>query len=373
MTSRASASLGFALAALVSALAGGCAAPGEPTARHPVVPVPVADLGARQVGSEIVLTFTLPARSTDGEALAERPSIEIYRAELAPGAAVDRKTPWSLTFTIPPERVEAYLKNDRAEFHDPLASEVLAGPAGSHLAYLVRTRAARARASGDSNVAVLRTYPPPGAPGNVRTDVTESAIAIRWNETGTPQGAAFIGYHVYRARLEPAQADAAPDASPVNAKSSPELLGNTTSPEYQDTHFEFGATYAYTIRSVAEFGTDVVESADSVPENVTPRDIFPPAAPMGLEAAIVPATPQGSPYVELSWAISAEPDLGGYRVYRGDREDAAGERLNSELLPSPAFRDMSVVPGVRYFYRVSAVDRSGNESPMSSAVPTQVP
>ena len=372
MTSRASASLGFALAAWMSAFAAGCAAPGEPTARHPVVPAPVADLAARQVGSEIVLTFTLPARSTDGEALAERPSIEIYRAELAPGAAVDRKTPWSLTFTIPPERVEVYLKNNRAEFHDPLASEVLAGPAGSHLAYLVRARAARARASAESNVVVLLTYPPPAAPGNVRANVAESAITIRWDESGAPPGAQFIGYHVYRARVEPAQAGAAPDASPVKAKSPQELLGATTSPEYQDSHFEFGATYAYAVRSVAEFGADVVESADSVPESVTPRDIFPPAAPMGLEAAIVPATPQGGAYVELSWAISAEPDLGGYRVYRSDREDAAGERLNGEMLPSPAFRDMSVVQGVRYFYRVSAVDRSGNESLMSSAVPAEV-
>ena len=54
---------------------------------------------------------------------------------------------------------------------------------------------------------------------------------------------------------------------------------------------------------------------------VTPRDVFPPAAPVGLEAAIVPATPQGAAYVELSWAISPEPDLAGYRVYRSDRED----------------------------------------------------
>jgi hypothetical protein len=371
--SRASASVVLALSVLAAALVCGCASPGEPTARHPVVPAPVSDLAAHQVGSEVVLAFTLPTRSTDKEALAERPSIEVYRTALAPGAVSDRKSPWGLTYTIPPERVDSYVKNNHAEFHDPLAAASLAGASGSPLAYMVRTRAARARASDDSNILTVRIYPPPMAPVDVRTAVTESAIAISWSETGAPPGATFGGYHVYRAQLESAQEGAAPDASQAKLKSPPEMLGSSIAPEYQDLHFEFGQTYLYTVRSVAAYGTDLVESADSVPASVTARDVFPPAAPLGLESAIVPATPQGGSYVELSWGISPEPDLAGYRVYRSDREDTAGERRNSELLPSPAFRDISVVPGGRYFYRVSAVDRSGNESPMSSVVPAEVP
>ncbi len=370
---RASASIVFAFAAWMCVFAAGCAAPGDPTARHPVVPVAVADLSARQVGVETVLAFTLPARSTDGEALAERPSVEVYRAAPPTGAAVATKTSWALAFAVPPERVDAYVRNNRFEFHDPLAPATLGAAPGPPLIYMVRTRAVRARASGDSNVVTLRIYPPPMTPGDVRTQVTESAIAIHWSETGAPAGATFVGYHVYRALAEPGQPSAAPDASQTKLKSPPELLGAPASGEYQDSHFEFGQTYVYTVRSVAAFGADLLESADSLPASVTPRDIFPPAAPVGLEAAVVPATPQGASYVELSWAISAEPDLAGYRVYRSGREDATGERLNTELLPSPAFRDMSVMPGEQYFYRVSAVDRSGNESPMSFAISAQVP
>jgi hypothetical protein len=369
---RASASIVLAFCVWLSALVAGCASPGEPTARHPVVPAPIADLDARQVGSEIVLTFTLPTRSTDREALAERPSIEMFRAELAPGTTGDKKTPWRLVYTIPSERVDAYVKNNRIEFRDPLAPASLARTPGSPLAYMVRTRAVRARASDDSNILTLRIFPPPMAPGAVRTAVTESAIAVSWSETGPPPGAAFSGYRVYRAQMESGQEGATQDASQAKLKSPPELLGSSTSPDYRDLHFEFGETYLYTVRSVAAFGTDLVESADSVSAMVTPRDVFPPAAPLGLEAAIVPATPQGGSYVELSWGISPEPDLAGYRVYRSDREDTTGERLNNELLPSPAFRDISVVSGGRYFYRVSAVDRAGNESPMSSVVPAEV-
>jgi fibronectin type 3 domain-containing protein len=88
---------------------------------------------------------------------------------------------------------------------------------------------------------------------------------------------------------------------------------------------------------------------------------------------VVPATPEAPAYVELSWAISPEGDLAGYRVYRGERDDTTGERMNAELLLSPTFRDISVMAGRGYSYRVSAVDRAGNESPLSSAVRAEVP
>ena len=198
----------------------GCAAPGDPTARHPVVPAPVADLSARQVGGEIVLTFTLPARSTDREALAERPSVEVYRAALAPGAAVTAKTAW------------------RAGLHDPagtrgcvcekqsnrVSRSACARRSQPRAWFSPRLHGAHAGGAGralpdDSNILTLRVFPPPAAPGDVRTQVTESAIAIRWSETGAPAGATFAGYRVYRAQLESGQEGAPQDASQAKLKS----------------------------------------------------------------------------------------------------------------------------------------------------------
>jgi bacillopeptidase F len=66
--------------------------------------------------------------------------------------------------------------------------------------------------------------------------------------------------------------------------------------------------------------------------------------------------------IELSWSISLETDLAGYRVYRSEQEGARGQLLNPDLLPTPAFRDTSVQPGHRYWYAVTAVDFAGNES-----------
>jgi hypothetical protein len=359
---------------LACALLAGCAAPGDPTPRHPVIPVAIADLAARQSGSGVVLTFSLPRQSTDRQSLAEPPSIEIYRAALSPGATPDRKTVWRLVFTIPSERVDSYASGGRIEFRDPLAPGDLERAAGSPLAYMVRTRAVKSRASDDSNVFTARIFPAPEAPRDLHVSVTESAIAISWGEplfSGAVPKAA--GYRVYRAEIEPGEEPAPRDLSRVKLKSPVMMQGSSSTPEFNDVHFEFGRAYLYTVRAIAQFGPDAVESADSSPAVVTPRDIFPPAAPLGLAAAVILATPEAPAHVELSWAISPEGDVAGYRVYRSDRDDTPGEPMNREILLSPAFRDISVLPGRGYFYRVAAVDRAGNESPLSSAVQAEVP
>lgn len=370
---RAAAPLAFLFCFLACALVVGCAAPGEPTPRHPIVPVAVTDLVARQYGNAFSISFALPTRSMDREALAEHPTIEIYRALLPPGGVPDKQTAWRLAYTIPSERVDTYLNQGRIEFRDPLLPDDFSRPAGSLAAYKVRTSAAKTRSSMDSNVETVRIYPPPEVPRDVHTQATESAMVLSWAETVAPPGATSHGYRVYRGVIEAGQENQPQDSSQAKSKGPLELAGSTSSTEFRDEHFEFGATYRYTVRSVAQFGADLVESADSDPAIIAARDTFPPAAPLNLEAAVIPAIGQTPAYIELSWAISSESDLAGYSVYRSDSEETSGERVSTEILPTPTFRDMSVVPGKRYFYRVSALDRAGNESPKSAAVEVDLP
>ena len=95
---------------LLSSMAVGCAAPGEPYERKPPTPVAITDLTALQSGSDVLITFTLPEQGVDNRPLAELPTIEIYRdfftapaaGEPAPRAAA-RPT---LLVTIPAAREE---------------------------------------------------------------------------------------------------------------------------------------------------------------------------------------------------------------------------------------------------------------------------
>lgn len=372
---RAAAPVAFAVGLLACALVAGCAAPGEPVPRHPIVPTPITDLAARQSGNSFDLRFSLPTHSTDREPLSERPSIEIYRVKLPPGAVADKKAPWRLAYTIPSEEVDRYQKNDRVEFHDPLTPDDFAGAGGSKFAYKVRTREVKAQASADSNVITVRAYPPPDAPRDVKADVEENAIEISWAAPATAQNAnPAFSYRVYREELESAPVDASNAERPA-VKAPFALLSETAETRFEDRGFELGRTYVYSIRSVAVYNGESVESdqPQSSMATVTARDVFPPAPPADLEAATIPATGQTAPYVELSWSISTETDLAGYYVYRSEEESLPGDRVTTELLPTPAFRDMSVAPGRRYFYRVSAVDRAGNEGSKSSAAVVDVP
>ena len=370
---RATAQPSLVFSLLMSMLLAGCAAPGDPSPRHPVVPEKITDLTARQYGNAMDLTFTLPTHAVDREALVEPPTIEIYRAALAPGGFPDRKTNWRLAYTIPSERVDSYLAGGRIDFHDLLSTDDFAGAAGLSLAYRIRTRAVKSRASEDSNIVRVNLYPPPDEPRDVRVSVTEPALIVTWADGTVPSGATPRGYRVYRAEIEAGETSAPQDAAKAKLGAPLALEGPSTTNEFRDSHFEFGTAYLYTVRTVAQFGADLVESADSSPVAVTPRDTFPPAAPTGLEVSVIPVTNETPAYVELSWAISPEGDLGGYFVYRSSLEDTQGERISTEILPTPTFRDNSVMPGNRYYYRVSAVDRSGNESPTSSAVQADVP
>ena len=356
------------LASAIFALAG-CGAPGDPRPPQPTVPEAVADLAARQAGDGVVLTFTLPAKSIEGETLLEPPDVEIFRGVQEAGEA-----PPPLIYTIPGALVETYLSEGRFRFVDPLKPEQRPRD-GSLLVYMVRTRASKRRASADSNVVAVRVLPVPERVRQLRARVTESAIELDWlpperTTTGEPI-ASLASYRVYRAELEPG-ADVPAEWAQAKLKSPLELLGPTPSPSFRDTRFEFDHRYVYVVRSVAQQDLDSVESADSELVVVAPRDMFPPAAPANLVVVLVPATSQSPAAIELSWSISPESDVAGYHAYRSEREGAPGERLNPELLLVPTFRDTSVMEG-RYTYSVAAVDRAGNESPRSAPVTVEVP
>jgi hypothetical protein len=370
-----------ALVVLVAWWVVGCGSPGTPVPRRAIVPLAVNDLTLHQVGDSVVMSFTLPTTSTDLQPLPDVPAIEIYRngPQAAATAPKKRKNAESgrLVDTIPGEMVDQYRKNGRIEFPDKLDPAELNATRGTELMYAVRTRLSNAKPSADSNPAAIRAYIPPAAVQDLRLTLTETALVLNWSSAERASSVPTEGaarFEIFRAEVDPATAQAA-IANPADAKlvAPPALVAQTAQTEYRDGSFQFGHTYLYAVREVEHFGNESVESADSAPAVIAAKDIFPPAAPQGIEAVVVPGINGAASAIELTWAISTETDLAGYNVYRSDEADKPGRRLNSELLLTPTFRDMSVLPGQDYFYRVGAVDQSGNESSLSPAVRAQVP
>ena len=123
-----------------------------------------------------------------------------------------------------------------------------------------------------------------------------------------------------------------------------------------------GQTYFYRVTTLAQFGTDTVESVHSANAEVLAEDRFPPAAPAGLIAVAGPGE------VNLTWDASEAADLAGYYIYRSREPGAGYERLHAEPLQVQNFTDRQVEPGAPYRYVVTAVDTSGNESGYSNQV-----
>src|ERR1700733_8681355 len=358
-----------------------CAAPGEPIGRKPQVPTAITDLAAQQQGNDVILTFTMPKDTVDHRPLKKTPAIEIYRGFDPPTATVAQE-PLFLILTIPPAMVPNYSEKNRIRVINSLDSNDLAPHVGWTASYTVRTRASVKKESADSNHASVRVYPASDPIPDLHAEVAHSGILLTWTPpqtTSVGSAPAIAAYHIYRAEALPELQPSTPLGASVSVGGIPKLkaplagMGESPEPTFQDKQIEFGKTYVYSVRSLVRYSDIAVESADSNLVIATPRAIFPPEAPQNLTVVLVPARGENSAYLDLSWAISAETDIAGYNVYRSEQDGVPGRRLNSELLLTPAFRDMNAVPGHQYVYTATAVDRAGNESPASVSPSGSIP
>ncbi|MCP4250382.1 MAG: DUF3466 family protein [bacterium] len=94
----------------------------------------------------------------------------------------------------------------------------------------------------------------------------------------------------------------------------------------------------------------------------TGPDTTSPTAPMGLTAAL----DIGS--VNLDWDHNSEIDLAGYRVYRSTTAGGPYAQLSTSPIETNGFADTAIVYGATYYYVVTAVDASDNESTHSDEV-----
>jgi hypothetical protein len=92
-------------------------------------------------------------------------------------------------------------------------------------------------------------------------------------------------------------------------------------------------------------------------------DVLPPAQPQQLDGRVKATT------IFLSWSPSEEADLWGYNVYRTDDSLGTYQKANSAVVEQIAYyEDKYLAEEQLYYYRVTAVDSSGNEGPPSATL-----
>ncbi len=194
----------------------------------------------------------------------------------------------------------------------------------------------------------------PAPPTGVTATSGPGAITVAWSYpryTGDPSDV-VIGFHVYRADIA---------TGVTTLVTGRPVLRNDSGPlEFADTLVANGVRYRYDVRAV-----DLVrrESAPSGAAVATAIDGTPPRMPTNV------VTVPGDGVVTVSWEPTSDTDLSGYHVERSTGLDQPYRRLTSAPVPAGApYEDRTAIGGTPYFYRVVAVDSSGNEGRPSNAI-----
>jgi hypothetical protein len=90
-------------------------------------------------------------------------------------------------------------------------------------------------------------------------------------------------------------------------------------------------------------------------------DLSPPGPLAGLAGEVKATT------ISLRWGPAEEPDLWGYNVYRSNQPWTNYVTANEGVVERTSyFQDKGLAEKTKYFYRVAAIDSSGNEGPLTS-------
>jgi hypothetical protein len=364
---------------LIATLTAACGKKGDPLPPLRLVPAPATDIVARRAPTEVQLLFTLPTRNQNGPGAIDLDRVEVYAITVAPGSDQPanrilltkerlvgsvrvRPAPRDGEEAPPDDPTDTRPRpGDRVTFLDELTADDLvpsklpeepkpaapatpapaaAAPSAPAAAYPMRIYAVRGiTRSGRSGPPAQRLavplVEPPAAPAQVDVKFTEQHYQITWIPPSADPASAPVTFNVYVGDERTAL-----NQSPATAAA------------YEHGPVRFGDEQCFRVRSVQVIDNVALESAPSQPGCVVARDIFPPAAPAGLQ---IVAGPDG---VSLSWNANSEPDLGGYLVLRGEATGDTLQPLTKEPVTETSYRDTPVTSGVRYVYAIVAVDKS---------------
>ncbi len=335
-----------------------CGKRGDPRPPVPVIPKATSDLVVTQRANKLLLAWSYPSLTTAGKPLPAIRRITVYRyiEELPATATVPTASSSPLTavqFSKLSQRLESIeganltgsTVGARLVYEDFPALHSSSGRP-VRITYAIVTEGVSAR-SDLSNLASVVPLDVAVAPANLAALPKAEGVTLTWTmPTAAVTGPAqptIIGYNIYRTSKGEALDQF---AVPVN----PSPIQRT---DYTDVP-PYG-NYDYRVTAVAAAGPPKIESDLSAPVTATFKDLVPPPPPPSVTALIE------TKVVRLVWEPVDVPDLAGYNVYR--TEAAARIKFTYGLpIKQTHFGDESIEPGIEYYYSVTAVDTSGNES-----------
>jgi hypothetical protein len=343
-----------------TALLSSCGSPGVPLPPSLELAKPVTDLHAVRKGDKVFLTWSAPTLTSDRHNIQHPGPTEICRSVGL--SMTECSNP--VAKVSPNKTSEPKSGKPQLSFTDQLPANLQSSNPTSRVTYAVSVLNSYGRSAGLSNKVQVLAAPTLASPSDFRAELTADGVKLTWASIASlPQIAGLrFSVRVYR-REQESNKDVVAGETPITA--GPALI---------DHSFEWEKTYTYRATIVTYVtqatGEQQVEGDDTPGVTVFAHDIFPPAAPAGLQAVF--SGPGQKSFIDLVWSPNSDSDLAGYNIYRNEQETEP-VKINSDLIKTPAFRDADIVSGREYFYSVTAVDARGNESPHSQEASEIVP
>jgi fibronectin type 3 domain-containing protein len=197
----------------------------------------------------------------------------------------------------------------------------------------------------DVMIAGMNVSSVPFAPRNLLATASEGKVTLKWDPPKEDGGPDIGSYRIYRA----------------TSKTWGGYHDETTIAQYVDIGLDNGRTYYYQVSAV----NDVGESARTSQAGAMPATFPGPVRNLTAE--------RGDKSVMLSWRAPA--DDGGYAIVRYSVEKGMNNQTALfKNVTSTQLEDQDVSNGIRYWYRISAVNWLGKGPQLTiSAVPATLP
>ncbi|WP_165067059.1 pectinesterase family protein [Marisediminicola senii] len=188
----------------------------------------------------------------------------------------------------------------------------------------------------------------PSTPGSVSASYFGGVgSVVTWGKVSASD---LAGYRVYRS------------TSKTVTPSTATLVGTTTTLKATDATIAAGSTGYYAITAYDKTGN---ESKPSSVKTITAKDTTKPDAPASVKTSV------SATGIALDWGDNDEPDLKGYTVSRSTSSSGTYSALSGAPITSSSFIDTQAPSGTKSYYRVIAVDLTGNVSSTSSTSATR--
>lgn len=188
---------------------------------------------------------------------------------------------------------------------------------------------------------------PPAKPTGLRATELTGAVRLKWNANNESD---LAGYYIYRNNIK------------IN-------LQPITATNYNVTGFiHYGVGYKFEVSAVDKAGNESPKSDPVTAIPIKPDDVTPPAVPQGLSGSI---STDGLKII-LSWIANTDPDIAGYNLFVST-DGIAYQRVNADPIAGTLYEYGGIDGNTKYYFKLSAVDDSGNESKQSSPLSIKTP